>query len=245
MGIRVALIGDFNTSVTAHNAIPIAIDIAANNLDIAVQASWIPTDAVQLSELAEFDAIWCVPASPYKSMQGALSAIGFARENSLPFLGTCGGFQHAALEFGRNVLGYTTADNAEVNPDSEMPLISALQCSLVEKIDSIILDPSSKIANIYDTSTIDEQYRCSFGVNPEYLSIFDHSAMQFTGKDKSGEPRILEIAERPFFIGTAFQPERSALLEQTHPLITAFINSASEHCQQRKPGEKDHQVKGS
>ena len=243
MCIRIALIGDFNASVTAHNAIPLAIEIAASHLDIAVQANWIDTDAIQVSQLDEFNAIWCVPASPYKSMQGALSAIEFARENARPFLGTCGGFQHAALEFARNALGYTAADSAEENLDTEMPLISALVCALVEKTDSIALKASSFVATIYKASEIDEQYRCSFGVNPQYLSIYEHSAMQFTGKDKSGEPRILEIAEHPFFIGTAFQPERSALQAQSHPLITAFIQAAGDHYQQRKLRANKHQEK--
>ena len=70
-----------------------------------------------------------------------------------------------------------------------------------------------------------EEYNCGFGINPAYLSIFDRGDMKFTGFDMSGDPRILEIISHRFFIGTAFQPERSAFSENAHPLVVAFLDS--------------------
>src|SRR5204862_344720 len=81
--------------------------------------------------LSPFDAIWCVPNSPYASMEGALCAIRFARESGRPFLGTCGGFQHTIIEYARNVLGFHEADHAESNPAAALPLISRLACFLL------------------------------------------------------------------------------------------------------------------
>lgn len=225
MKISVALIGDYNETVIAHQAIPLAISLASKALTLETEIEWIPTESVEVNALSKFDAIWCVPASPYKSMDGALSAIKFARENNMPFLGTCGGYQHAALEYARNVLGYEKADNAEVNSNTEMPLISALACKLVEKTDSIFIDPHSIVATLYRSDKIDEDYHCSFGVNREYLSIFNNSEMSFTGKDDLADPRVLEIADHKFFIGTAYQPERSALKGQVHPVIVGFLKA--------------------
>lgn len=221
----IALIGDFNLKVTAHQAIPLAIDIANRVHNFSFDSYWIETNTLKQFDLAQFDGFWCVPASPYQDMQATLDAIRFARERNLPFLGTCGGYQHAVLEFAQNELGLSEADNGEVNPDAAMPLISTLSCALVEQDDAILIQTGSKVESIYASNATSETYRCSFGVNPKYLSIFDHSNLQFSGKDRAGEPRIFELNNHPFFIGTAFQPERSALHNKTHPLITAFLRA--------------------
>ena len=222
----IALIGDYNAQVIAHQAIPKALDLAATALGVACEYEWVDTDAVSQLSLNEFDGFWCVPASPYKDMQGALDAIRYARESGKPFLGTCGGYQHAALEYARHVLGHTLAGNAEVDANTSMPLINALACKLVEKSDRIQLLDGSRVASIYDTAEVEEDYHCSFGVNRKYLPLFDGSALQFTGFDLDGDPRVLEIREHPFFMATAFQPERSALLGENHALITAFVQAS-------------------
>jgi CTP synthase (UTP-ammonia lyase) len=91
----IALIGDYQASVTAHQAIPLGLKLAGERLGIATRFEWIPTDEIDgTARLAKFDGVWCVPASPYRSTAGALTAIRFARETQLPYLGTCGGFQH-------------------------------------------------------------------------------------------------------------------------------------------------------
>jgi CTP synthase (UTP-ammonia lyase) len=107
----------------------------------------IPTDTITRVEVvAGFDGLWCVPASPYRSMDGALTAIRFARERSRPFLGTCGGFQHAVIEYARNVLGWPDAEHAETSPDAARPVINELECALVEATETVTLFPGTRIA---------------------------------------------------------------------------------------------------
>src|SRR5581483_2586911 len=132
---RIALVGDYDPSVTAHQAIPLAIELAARHHGCSVNGEWVHTSKISDAEkmLPEYNGIWCVPASPYANTQGALEAIRAARERGIPFLGTCGGFQHAALEYARNVQGWTDADHAELNPNAPVALIAPLRCSLVEK----------------------------------------------------------------------------------------------------------------
>lgn len=243
MKISIALIGDQDESVTAHQAIPMAIGLAADTLQIDATIEWVSTELVSAQKLSQFHAIWCVPASPYKNIDGALTAIQFARRNDVPFLGTCGGFQHAILEFARHVLGFEKADNVEENSETEMPLISALSCALIEKSGEITLAAESQVAAYYQSEKgqpqkdqsqqsqsekITEEYHCSFGVNQDYLFIFDGSDLYFSGQDESSAPKILEIPQHRFFIGTAFQPERSALKNQVHPLVTGFLQAAVE-----------------
>ena len=228
---KVALIGDYNPSVTAHQAIPKALGIAADQLGIEIGYEWIdsPNLVGDLSEiLAPFDGVWAVPASPYENMVGVIQAIEFARVENIPFFGTCGGYQHAVLEFARNVLGLTQADNAEVNPSTEFPLIAPLVCALVEQDGQIQLVPDSQAADLYGTETITEQYRCSYGFNLAYVHLFDDSALSISGFDNDQDPRIIELAGNRFFMGTAFQPERAALRGENHPVVSAFVAAVLE-----------------
>ena len=183
--------------------------------------------AIDIDELVEADAIWCVPASPYADPPAAIEAIRVARENEIPFLGTCGGCQHAALEYARNVLGHADAASSEEVPDASMPLIAALSCRLASEALPINLEAGTRIAAIYGQSRIEEIYNCGYGVNRRYLPLYASGDLRFSAFDDDGDPRALEIASHRFFIGTAFQPERSALAEAEHPLITAFLETAA------------------
>src|SRR5262245_57909475 len=149
--VPVALVGDFDPAVTAHRAIPEALRLSAGRLGVEVRPEWVHTTAVgpAAEALRGHAAVWCVPASPYASADGALAAIRYARESSRPFLGTCGGFQHAVLEYARNVLGHSAAEHAETAPDAAMPVIARLSCSLVEKSASVRLADGSRLRAIY------------------------------------------------------------------------------------------------
>ncbi|WP_246317420.1 hypothetical protein [Paenibacillus agri] len=96
---KIGLIGDFDAEVVAHIAIPQAIQLASQDLGCQIEIEWIPTTSLEQDyeqKLATFQALWTVPASPYKSMQGALNGIRFAREHNIPFLGTCDLFRKRA-----------------------------------------------------------------------------------------------------------------------------------------------------
>src|SRR5437764_10816471 len=105
--LRIGLIGDRSETVVAHGAIGLSIELAAAWMGCPIEPLWLDTLACEQAGFEGFHALWCVPGSPYHSMDGALRAIRCARENHLPFLGTCGGFQHALIEYARNVRGWT------------------------------------------------------------------------------------------------------------------------------------------
>ncbi len=108
--ICIGLVGDYDAAVSAHQAIPRVLALAADAIGVTVACEWVPTEEiVSIARVTGFDGLWCVPASSYRSMEGALRAICFAREQGRPFLGTCGGFQHAVIEYARHVLGRTDA----------------------------------------------------------------------------------------------------------------------------------------
>jgi CTP synthase (UTP-ammonia lyase) len=175
-------------------------------------------------------------------MQGALNGIRIAREGNKPFLGTCGGFQHALIEYARSVLKVAEADHAESNPSASFPLITPLSCSLVGAHGTILLAPGSKAEAAYGASKTDEEYHCNFGLNREQLPKLESGGLRFSGFDTEGEPRIFELPDHTFFMGTLFQPELTALKGVTHPLVTEYVRAtvASLKCSGGQVGNLPH-----
>jgi CTP synthase (UTP-ammonia lyase) len=161
MNAAIALVGDHNPQVTAHAAIPPALELARTATGAAISWTWVHTMTIRdaRKDLSAFAAIWVVPASPYASMDGALAAIRFARETGRPFLGTCGGFQHALIELARNACGVREADHAETNPGATELVVTALACSLVEKTGDITFTPGSRLHTIFHGESTTEGYR--------------------------------------------------------------------------------------
>ena len=220
--VRVALVGDFDATVIAHHAIQEALRLAS------AESEWIHTTTLRdpSTRLAGFDAIWCVPASPYADMQGALDAIRFAREQKVPFLGTCGGFQHALIEYARNVLGIAGADHAETNPEAADLIIAPLACSLVEESEEITLAEGTLIRTAYGQEKVTEGYHCRYGVNPNLAERLFSGSMRIAARDVSGQVRAAELVGHPFFVITLFQPERRALRGELPPLVAALTAQA-------------------
>lgn len=225
---HIGLIGDYDESVTAHQAIPKALDLAASTQDRPLEFEWLPTDTIDsTARLSSFDGLWCVPASPYRDMDGALRAIQYAREEQVPFLGTCGGFQHAVLEFARNVLGWTDAEHAETSPEADRHVIAPLECSLVEKTDAVEFVDGSRLHRAYGVSGSTEGYHCSFGMNPEFQAQLADGPLHIAARDSDGAVRGLELDDHPFYVLTLFQPERTALRESLPPIVDAFADAVS------------------
>ncbi|KLU22951.1 hypothetical protein EOS_27875 [Caballeronia mineralivorans PML1(12)] len=224
--VMVGLVGDYNQSVPAHRAIPLALKRAADAKQVEVEFEWVPTgDIISVSRISAFDGIWCVPASPYHSMEGALLAIRHAREAAIPFLGTCGGFQHAVIEYARNVLGWADAEHAETAPGAARAVISPLECALVETVDLVRLLPGTHIAAAYGVSETTEGYRCRYGLNPEFRTSLVSGPLRVAADDETGDVRAVEMDGHPFFVATLFQPERAALREESALLVNAFVEA--------------------
>ncbi|MEJ7812830.1 MAG: hypothetical protein WKG32_20620 [Gemmatimonadaceae bacterium] len=229
--LRISLIGDRSPDVRAHVAIPPALHAAARRLRREVVEEWLPTDWLEVAgseALADSHGVWCVPGSPYASMSGALAAIRVARESRIPFLGTCGGFQHALIEYARNVIGLHNADHAESNPGAATALVTPLACSLVGQSGAIRLRTGSRAAEIYGATDARERYHCSYGLSPAFRSALDDGALGVTGWDDEGDVRVVELTGHPFYMATLFQPELSSPPESPHPLIVAFVAAAAD-----------------
>src|SRR5688572_3824271 len=226
---RIALVGDFSEDVVAHRAIPQALAFARRHAGVAVEWDWIDTASLTDAprQLVNHAGIWCVPGSPYRNMDGVLATIRCSRETQRPFLGTCGGFQHALIEFARNVLGVTAAEHAETAPEAADLVVTPLACSLVGQQGDIAFTPGSQLDRIFGGEVAREGYHCNYGPNSAYRSRFEAAGLHFTGFDREGQVRACELTGHPFFVGTLFQPERHAIRGANHPLVEAFVRALS------------------
>ena len=144
---RIALVGDRSANVRAHARIPVIIDALLGREGIALDPYWIASSDAVDCDLTGFDAIWLVPGSPYASAEGAFAAVRTARERGIPYLGTCGGFQHALIEYARDVCGLTGVEHAETAPDAAEQLIVPLECSLKGHEEAVMIVPGSPYAD--------------------------------------------------------------------------------------------------
>jgi CTP synthase (UTP-ammonia lyase) len=221
---RIALVGDYSETIIAHRAIPIALELAVKRAHVEVGWEWRHSSSLAgaaVDSLDPYDGIWCVPGSPYENMRGVLDAIRFARETGRPFLGTCGGFQHALIEYAENVW-HIPAAHAETDPAASDPVIAPLACALVDVQGLLRFAPASRLRRIYGEDTAAEEYHCSYGLNPSYAQRLLNGPLKAAAFSEDGI-RAFELDDHPFFVGTLFQPERAALKGRMPPLVHAFV----------------------
>ncbi|MFH8346104.1 hypothetical protein [Streptomyces sp. NPDC018045] len=233
---RIALVGDRSEAVRSHVRVPRLLTALRERDVLDLDAYWVPSEDADQG-MSGFDAVWVLPGSPYRSEKGVLAAIRAAREGGIPFLGTCGGFQHALLEFARHVCGLTRANHAENEPGTaaEEAVVVPLACSLVGHEGTVKATPGSRAAHLLGTDRTQARYHCNYGPNPRHLDVLREHGMVFSGSDESGDVRIAELPAHPFFLATLFQPELDGEGGggRVHPLITGLARAAVEHAGNR------------
>ena len=155
---RLLILGEFDAGFPPHAATNGAIGHSSDALNLDVEFRWVSSSDVTPTVLAECDALWVAPGSPYKSMSRTLRAIRFAREGGVPCFGTCGGCQHMIIEYARNVLGMTDAEHAEYDPSASTLFISELTCSLAGREMQLEFAADSTVARLYGGTTATEEY---------------------------------------------------------------------------------------
>lgn len=226
--VSIGIIGDRDPAFTPHRATDDALTHSAAALQRTVAVEWLPTDTLAAApeRVARFDGLICAPGSPYRSLDGALAAIRYARTSDVPLLGTCGGFQHVVLEYARNVLGVTDAAHAEYDPYASNLFVDVLTCSLAGRTMEVHFAPRSRVAAAYGRRTADERYYCDFGLTQEAAAALDAGGLHVTGVDHDGEPRVVELPGHRFFVATLFVPQTSSTSVRPHPLVTGLLAAA-------------------
>ena len=225
MSTSIAILGDYSDKSEVHRFTDLALSHSGRQLAATLKSTWIATKHIDEAVFESHAGIWIAPGSPYDDMQKVLWAIRMAREQVIPCLGTCGGFQHMVLEYARNVLGTPDAMHGEYDPYASKLFISELKCSLAGREMELTFAPDSHVANIYGGTSAVERYYCNFGVNPECVPELSSGPLEIVGRDSEGEVRVIELPTHPYFIGTLFVPQARSSLKRPHPLVTAFVKA--------------------
>ena len=223
----IAVVGGYGVERQTHKATQKALEHAVQP---PLRFEWLATESAEQmddAELASYAGLLIAPGSPYRSMVGALRAIRVAREQGVPLLGTCGGFQHVAIEFVRDVLGIAEAEHEESSPDARELAVTRLPGSLADQEHEVFFAPGSRVAAIYGASAAVEPFFCSFGLSPEYRSRIVDCGLVVSGFGTDGAARVLEIPEHQFFIATLYVPQARYKPESPHPLVRAFVAAAT------------------
>jgi CTP synthase (UTP-ammonia lyase) len=223
MTMTIGIIGEYNPGNVTHTATDSAL------ARLGAEARWIPTPEAEAGSavLAGYDGLMISPGGPYLSMDGALTAVRYARENDVPLLGTCAGFQHILVEYARDVLGIAGAAHAEVDPEAAELICVPLTCSLVGQEHVVLIEPGTFAARLYQSAESVEPFYCNFGLNPAYRQPLEQAGLRFSGFDEDGEPRILELPGHRFFVGTLFVPQAARNPAGPHPVLTAFLAASA------------------
>jgi CTP synthase (UTP-ammonia lyase) len=221
----VAMVGDRNLAYESHRAIEATVALLNNEVDMR----WVGTDDPDFRATVErAHAVWAVPGSPYANDDAAYAAITHARTTGQPFLGTCGGFQYAIVEYARNVAGWTGAGHAETEPDADELVVDRLACSLFGEQRTVTTVPGTRLAQICGTEPFVGFHFCNFGVpNAQMARLVDYGVIVSARAEDAGVEGI-ELPDHPFFLATLFQPQMAAVHDEgVHPLIRALIEAGS------------------
>jgi CTP synthase len=202
------------------------------------QSEYLDDDNVA-EKLAGLDGILVAPGFGERGIEGKISAIRYAREHRVPFLGICLGMQCAVIEFGRNVLGLKGAHSTEFNKTTPYPVIDMME--MQKKISGLggtmrlgaypcKLAKNSLVQKVYHHENISERHRHRYEFNNEYKEAYQKAGMVPVGmNEKDNLVEIIELKNHPWFIGVQFHPEYKSTVANPHPLFVCFVNAAKEY----------------
>ena len=238
--VDIALVGKYVSLQDAYKSILEALVHAgaANNCKVNVHP--ILSDDITDQNVADYlkgmNGILVAPGFGGRGLEGKVSAIRYARENKIPFLGICLGMQMCVVEFARNVLGFQDAASTELNPDTTHPVIDMMEEQKKTTIKGgtmrlgaydCKLDKGTLAYDIYGCENISERHRHRYEFNARYASDFAAAGLVASGHNpQTGLTEIVELPSHPFFIGSQFHPEYKSTPEKPHPLFRRFIQAA-------------------
>ena len=234
--IDVALVGKYALE-DAYMSIHEALKHAGIQTETEVNVLWVDADETRAEHekrLASADAVVVPGGFGSRGTDGKIEAVRYARENDVPFLGLCLGFQMAVVEHARNVLGLEGAHSAEIDPDTPHPVIDLLPDQYeTEDMGGTMrlgahetdIEPGTLAARVYDADSCTERHRHRYEVNPEYIDELEADGLTFSGK-ADNRMEILERPDHPFFFGTQAHPEFRSRPDRASPPFVALVEAA-------------------
>lgn len=245
--VTVALVGKYIQLHDAYISVVESLKHAGVANSATVNIKWVDSETVTDDNAAEIfadvDGILVPGGFGDRGIEGKISAIRYARENNIPFLGLCLGMQLSIVEFARDVVGYSDAHSVEFKSDTTHPVIHLMPDQ--EGIDDIggtlrlgsypcVLDKTSKAYELYGTEEIHERHRHRYEVNNDYRNILTEKGLKLSGMSPDGRiVEMIELPSHPWFVATQAHPEFKSRPNRPHPLFKGFVGAALKHKDER------------
>ncbi|WP_226010643.1 glutamine hydrolyzing CTP synthase [Halomicrobium salinisoli] len=236
--VDVALVGKYDLE-DAYISVNEALKHAGLETNVDVNVRWVNSDDMpehHAQRMREADAIVVPGGFGSRGTEGKVEAIRYARENDVPFLGLCLGFQMAVVEYARNVCGFEGANSAELDEDTPHPVIDILPEQYeVEDMGGTMrlgtheteIEPGTLAADLYGGTSCTERHRHRYEVNPEYIDDLEDAGLVFSGHENN-RMEILELPDHPYFIGTQFHPEFRSRPTRASPPFVGLVEAVLE-----------------
>jgi CTP synthase len=236
--VDVALVGKYDLE-DAYMSIHESLKHADFECGVDVDVHWVAADELADGydgQLEGMDGVIVPGGFGMRGSEGKIEAIRYARENDVPFLGLCLGFQMAVVEYARNVLGFEDAHSAEMKEVAPHPVIDILPEQYeVENMGgtmrlgehTTVIEPQTLAYELYGDTSCSERHRHRYEVNPEYFDEFEDEPLTFSGT-AGNRMEILELEGHPYFLGTQFHPEYTSRPGQPSPPFLGLVEAVLE-----------------
>ncbi len=240
--LRIAMVGKYVSLSDSYASVNEALSHAGAQQGLGVivenvDSQEFETRPESTSKLSQFHGILIPQGFGKRGSEGKILVADYARENAIPYLGLCFGFQMAIVSFARYVLGLVDANSTELNPYTKNPVIDLLpEQKLVKDLGGsmrlgghdIEITDGTMASRIYQKQQIRERHRHRYELNQSYLSAFERAGMHFTAFSDGGKrTEILEIREHPFYFATQFHPEYISRPGKPEPSYLNFVKAAA------------------
>ena len=241
--IRIACVGKYTNLADSYISHLEAFHHAGAEAGAKVQIMFVDSEVVQqygiTEDLLNADAILIPGGFGVRGIEGKVTTAKFARENRIPFLGVCLGFQIATMEFARNVLGMERANSTEFDSETPFPVVDLLpeQKNVVRMgatmrlgAQPVVVEEGSKAFQLYGKALIMERHRHRYEVNPKYIKDLEAGGWKFTGRSADGvKMEIAELQGHDYYVASQFHPEFRSRPNKPSPLHLDLVRAAIEH----------------
>jgi len=250
--VKVALVGKYAGLADSYVSMSEALKHAGAACKTRVRIEYLEAEKLEqdktcVGNLKEYDGIFVPYGFGPRGTEGKIAAITFARENDVPFLGICYGFQLAVIEFARHVCNLKGANSTEINPDSPNPVIDLMpeQKGVETKgatmrlgSHKIVVEPDTVAYELYKSEEIFERHRHRFEVNLDYLETLRKNGLVFSGKSADGRRmELLELPDHFFFFASQFHGEFKSRPGRPDPEYYGFIKACLDKKQKKSKPE--------
>ncbi|MEQ9394462.1 CTP synthase [Haliea sp.] len=252
--VRVAMVGKYMDLLDAYKSLNEALKHAGLQTLVTIQVDYIDAEDIEregTGVLAQADAILVPGGFGDRGVEGKITAVRYARENNIPFLGICLGMHVALIEYARNVCALEGANSTEMQADTPHPIValitewqnadgstqqrdasSDLGGTMRLGAQTCYLESDSRVRQIYGADTVLERHRHRYEINNNYVDQLVSAGIRIAGWSADRAlVEMIELPQHPWFVACQFHPEFTSRPRGGHPLFTGYIEAALAHAQ--------------